>query len=647
MEMQRRKDQKQTGILAGADLSTAVRSEREVANYYDQMTNDMMQIADAGITMFTNSMIADAKENGEIAGKEGAKRTSRPATKEDIGKVDANGVPIKKEGQEVVEAASGYEKESQIFKWNRTFNNAAFSSFKTSTNAQSSGLAKNVAKDANGDINKYKTIMREMKTQALAAVEDPRQKTHVEAAYDSAYAKNLGTVTATGKKQQIKLAKESWTFGREEFKENLAIKDAYIERAKAKANDPSLSEEQQRAWGDKLKTLEKEREDMINNRLLKDSETGLNLGAYTYKQVVADTRDDVVAARVEAINYTLRNTPEGERYKKIKQLTDIPDPTLTLTEQMKVRQELYKKLSADNSAYSDMESRKKLELEVSKKQSNSEIRQSLINLHTPDYYKELTENEYTSAYETIEKRIQDDFIMGYLTREEKDYYMNVLRNGDPVKEDDVGVYRNFRTNLETTSYEDIEINPYLTLATKKKLIDEKNKLVAEGETWMKPAAYKEGKETIMKAYGFTEAMMFEVVKGKKQQEMNQEMIVMLEDYKELVRAASKDGKIPNHFEISRKLLKEARANENSHIYKSNQVKGVTEVSYEEVQKQATNLGISVSEHIKSLEARPSTTYVGEKDEGKSGSSTNTESGSSTNTESGNGWKPKNELPDYK
>jgi len=379
-------------------------------------------------------------------------------------------------------------------------------------------------------------------------VDDERQKQHISNAYDASYAQNLHTVTTQGLKLEKVRLTDSWKHSRKEFGDRLALKNMVIAEQHKVTNRGDLTEDEYMTANHKLNKARAERQEMIDQRMT-SSIPAINIGALTLDQVKADTREDIVNGTVESMKYEMRNTPEDQRYKKANDISNYPLDHLSTLEKDVVKKKMYKYIADENSAVANDQARKDAELKLSKVSSNNEARGGIIELQAVQ--KTLAPEEYLKASSELKQGILDDYEVGFLTNTEKDYYLERVRNGDPVKEDNASVYRGFRTQLEITPYEKIEKNPYLTVGTKKKLIDLKAKLVDEGETWMKPPAYKEGKEAIMKAYGFTEALMFEVVEGKQKQAMNQEMITLLEDYKYEIRNTSLDGKTanPNHYEI--------------------------------------------------------------------------------------------------
>jgi len=493
MEIQKRKDQKQGGTLAGADLSGAINSQKEISGYYDQMATDMMRVADAGVTHFTNSMIEDAKVEGEVAGKEGSKKGSRTATKEDAGdgtKVDANGQPIK-EGKAMATAPGGYERQNQIFKWNRTFNNSAQKTFQTNTTAQASGYAKQVAKQVNGNMGAYKTVMNETKSQAMAGTTDPRQRAHIESAYDSAFAKNMGTVTTTGIKIQTKLAEQTWKFGRQEFQDNLAIKQNIITQASADMYNPDLDEKTQREAGEKLKTAQAEYEKMVVKRL-EDSAPGINLGAYTYEQVKFDTREDMRDSHITSEIYTLT---QMDKKKEGGLYTYKDNPNLNAHENKEARDAVYEHIASVNSAEIVQESRETRHINQEKRVVKTKIKTAVLNVNDDEFLDSMgiTDDQVADGKSQVMTQIQNAYKSNLINKAERDTYIDELLNGTEVTKDNMQTYSSINSNIEDFTAEMIVGRTDLTDATLKELLKKREKWETEGEEWMKLPDYSEGK----------------------------------------------------------------------------------------------------------------------------------------------------------
>jgi len=541
MELQKRKDVIKGNPLDSADLSGAIRSQQEISKHYDQMASDMMAVADAGVTHFTNSMIADAKVEGEIAGKEGSKREYTTATKQDAGdgkKVDANGVPIK-EGKSMAHASKGYDRNSEIFKWNRTYNNSAQTSFVANTNAQVGGYAKQISKQVNGDPRAYKTVMNETKAQAMKAVEDPRQKAHIESAYDASYAKNLHTVTTTGLKNRKKQVVDSWKYSSVEFADNLAIKQNTLNKAKSDSINPDLSNEDQKKAGEKVKVLEAEYENLVKQRVA-SSVPGINLGALTLDQVKFDTRDDMKEAQVTSEIYRLQHgdpSKEGDTYKYKE------NPMLNARENKEARNEVYEHIASINSAEVVQTSRDKRAIETQKLNTNKSIKTNLLYINAEDFGEEsgLSADELSDMKVQTMREIQRSYKDNLITKNEQEEYMNKLLNGSSVTTDNKETYQAINSNIEEWTPSRILARKDLTDATMKNLLNKREKWETEGDEWTKLPDYSEGKSVIRSAYGFNDTFILpESLTGLKKQAYD-EMNKVLKDYRNQVAEGSQKG----------------------------------------------------------------------------------------------------------
>jgi hypothetical protein len=569
MEMRRRKDQITTNPLQTADLSQAAGQMQAIARYYDNMTSSFMALADAGIANFTKSMIEDSKSEGAVAGREGAQ--------------------FKEDEKGEIQSPAGFEKESEIFKWNRAFNQAATTTFQAQTAAQVNGFGKAVAKEANGRMDVYNQLWGKMKTEALSAVTDERQKGYVNAIYDSEYAKNLGTVAGKGVEITMKQTKDAWSNSRSQFSDDLSV--FQIELRKLDANEAQIATDETMSQKDRKSMYKQidERRKLINERMTKRIEerynegtAGINIGSLTAATVSANVREDykkaVVVAEKRRIKERAMRGEEGDAYKY------QPDPNLSPRENQEVRAEISKHIADINSEEIVQEKRDERELKQLKRETNTSIKTSIISLKGGGYEGSLQE---------VSDYIYEAWSQNIITTSDRDAYLKELYNPDEPTRDNLTLYGQVNGNIEDYTIEDISNLPDLTYQTKKKLIDERAKWEADRETFTKQPDYGEGKSIIKGAYGFTEkTIMPEMLTGAKLDKYN-EMQRVLSDYRNCVRERVAKGENNISVDCANNIVMDKNEDVKSALYKVRERKRT--VTKEDVKRALKRRDMAVSQ----------------------------------------------------
>ena len=528
MEIRRANRTQRFGVRDNSNLTASIKASQASANMYDEMTNSFLKLSDVATTSAINAEIRDSALEGEMKGVEGTRQTEDGAFK-------------------------GYEKDTEIFKWDVASNKASKASFEAGVSGRASSSMKNLAKEVNGNKEAYETVAKQMLDDSLKNVSDEQQRQHITNSYAKSYNQNMGTVSTKYIQIASKQAKDGWDAGRESFEEDYGVKLQSMERNKRKLREAQLAGDAEfmNYYMDKIEEDGKSLSEFAKARTNK-ANGALQFGVITTEEVERDVKADIVKAinTSSVQSYRMAETEE-DKNRLISEIDRIPDSIMSPKNKASLMNALHDEELQEQKMWKSSVARDDKEYNMDKK-----VSLDTINLNMLD----------DNLDEQTLVDLKDALTLGYVNEKEYQDYRNRITNGSPVERDEWSAYTEVVNNVESYSASDIANMNGLTDATKKKFIGDRMTWEEEGNEWMTLPAYRGGKDVIRDAYGFPEKGIMPEFLTKASRDKYTEMNEIQHEYREAIQQAVAKGERYNGMAIAEELMARQKSDVRSSMY---------------------------------------------------------------------------------
>jgi len=442
MKIKRAERTQRFGIRDNSNLSASIDATKASANMYDELTNSFLKLSDVATTSAINAEIRESTLEGEMEGIEGTRQTEDGAFK-------------------------GYDKKTEIFKWDVASNRAAKASFEAGVSSRASSAIKNLSKEVNGNKEAYETVSKRLLEDSLKNVSDPQQRQHIANSYAKSYNQNMQTVSTKYIQIASKQARDGWDAGRESFEEDYGAKLQSKARNELKLRDAQLhgDTEFMNYYMDKIEEDEKSLSNFAKARKSK-ANGALQFGVITTEEIDRDVKADIVKAINTSTVQSYRTAEtEEDKNKIISEIDRTHDSIMSPKNKASLIDALHNEELHEQKMWKSSIARDDKEYKIDKK-----ITMDTINLNMLD----------DSLDEETLTNLKDALKLGYINEKEYQDYRSRLVNGTPVERDEWSKYTEVINNIESYDASAIANTNGLTDATKKKFIGERMAWEEEG-----------------------------------------------------------------------------------------------------------------------------------------------------------------------